>query len=307
MSLRPILAVVALAAATEVVAAQLNCRGSGPGELRTLEANDVHNCLKRGVWIEFAKLQGRDVIAVLPELRVPVRIFNSKIDGGLAFSDLEPVPSQDAKTAFDALMASKDKDTKLDSVSRRVPWSRMYRSNYSPDKVRVVPVGLVLKNCGIGHSEDRDVENNPVSVSATRTVFFGDVDLSGAELYGGVQFGRASFLGRAMFEHAIFQGRVTFDGAFFGGKASFKDARFKTTTFEYSRFEGDANFQSAQFNQAVLFKMSRLCRGGNFLRANFSNGARFTAMRAAGDVIFKEAQFPKGRSSANPNSLACST
>ena len=204
-------------------------------------------------WVDGYEVAGKDIVEIINEAKVPIRIKNSIIKGGLDFTSL-PVTSIDKLT--------------MPSNWNTDRWNQLVETTTKKHITRIIFISNTIL---IIDSNIDGLVRSMMPFSHDRTTIFD----------GGARFGGATFSGVADFKEAIFRQGVFFNEARFSGDAHFDGATFSAAAyFDGATFSGVGDFRGATFS-----------RDADFLKAEFRGGASFLGTKFWKTVQFKDSIF----------------
>lgn len=210
-------------------------------------------------------IQGDDIIAIIKESNIDIKIYNSIIKGGLDFSK---IPEVNGKREVNNKIVILDSE-----IGSRLEF-------YFAEELQEVTILLRLREESILAQQthfNRDI------FFSLKTTFNGDVDFAGA-----------TFNRNAIFSNTTFSGYTGFSGVTFVGKAYFSYAKFnRDTSFVRATFDKEANFGLTVFNGEADFPNSTFKQGVNFDRAEFNGYTNFSGVTFSGETIFWNTSFTK--------------
>ncbi len=199
-------------------------------------------------------IKGDDIIEIIRDTDLDIRIKNSVIEGGLDFGMLPKTPVE--KVRLPETWSDKEKEE----------WIGVYRT------LRIKEIPIVVNEIIIANTEILPIQ--PFSQSAA------SVAINGRQaLFLSVNFQRSTFSGQAYFSGATFSERANFDGATFSEKAAFAAARFSEA----------ADFEDATFSKWALFSWATFSEEANFDGATFSEKTDFVSARFSEETSFDRA------------------
>ncbi|HEV8239567.1 MAG TPA: pentapeptide repeat-containing protein [Thermoanaerobaculia bacterium] len=273
-----VLAAALLLALSAGLRAQTTCAGAGPEAPIRLRQKGVEACVRGGIWIENAIVQGRDVVALARSPGLPVRIRTSVIERGLNFGAPPTV-------RVGAL---------ADPLHRHLRDLRIFTNDKSLVSVirRAIQMRAVRIEPGLDYNER---EYSWAALIANGVLFAEDIDLGGSSIEGSASFNRAAFLGRADFEGVRFAHGAIFDTTHFASDALFGGTQFQgAARFNAAYFGGEARFRGARFDRQPVFDRSTWCEEANFSEASFGAEARFTAAALKAGADFQDVELTRG-------------
>ena len=197
-------------------------------------------------------IEGKDIISIIKETDIDIKIENSIIKGGLDFTTLPEV--------------------QLNSLKLPDGWSEDEKEKWRMKQSKDNPFCQVTNKILIINSDIRSArsQNEGFSVNATRTFFSRYASFASATFSGDARFYFATFSGDASFNSATFSGYAMFDSATFGGDASFYFATFSEhAIFRSATFRGYAKFSGASFIKLAYFMRSEFFSTLLFRRVDF--------------------------------------
>jgi uncharacterized protein YjbI with pentapeptide repeats len=235
-------------------------------------------------WVDGYEVDGNDIIEIIRDTDLAIRIRNSVIKGGLNFT-LLPVSRWD-----ESLMPKGWKREEWEScLSKRRFWGT--------DNCHHIFNSIAIEKCDIVNTESEYV------ISAHSTLFYNQVSFVECNFKGDVKFSSSSFGGYANFSSSSFGGEANFAADCFSEGAQFYQSRFgkdasflyanfnEGAIFDFASFNGGAFFSEAIFRRRVLFGSS--CFGGeaDFESASFGGDADFSSANFGGRTSFSRTQF----------------
>src|SRR3990172_13186064 len=208
------------------------------GRITKVELFDKLKKLKGDEYVDGYIINGSDIITIIKESKVDIKIRLSIIEGGLDFSRLPEVNGK------------REVDNKIEILNSEVESS----------------------------TGTSDVNQCELSVYTEQNYFNKNISFRYTTFNGGADFMRATFIGMADFRDVIFSGKTGFKGATFsgealfwyvtfGGEADFKGATFsRKASFRDAIFNGEANLWDATFNKLAFFRGARFF--GEFILRN---------------------------------------
>jgi len=233
--------------------------------------------LKENEFVVGYVINGSDIIEIIEETDLDIKIKNSVIEGGLDFTTLP--------------------------ATLYVPFFK---------EKRQVNNEISIKNSAIGFGEKKD---SKISVYSENILFNKLISFRGAQFIGVADFSEAQFRRKAYFSEAQFSERANFINVQFSERASFGGAQFSNSAdFRHATFDKLAFFQGAIFYNElildlVLFQEYADFRNTVIRRINWNNTsptiirgrtdlreARITESHFGNlvftqDVIFSDAEF----------------
>lgn len=210
-------------------------------------------------FVEGYVIDGRDIIRIIDETDVDIKIKDSTIKEGLNFSKLPPLVIGDLKLPEDWNIEEREEWRKKQIEGN--PFSHFYQVN---NHIYIV--------------------NSDVHSFLAKKTLFSELHFISSTFRGDTDFNSTSFGGGASFWYTSFKGDANFDSAFFGGDAYFESVDFK--------IKGDANFGSATFLGDANFSNAKFRGKANFRTASFSGDANFGSLTTfSGDADFSFASF----------------
>jgi len=233
---------------------KLTCKDELLQKLRNLK--EPKHWLDEGEYVEGYIIKGSDIIEIIKESDIDIKIKNSVIEGGLDF--------------------------------RKLPVVKEKREVNNKIIIRNSEIGFR----DLGVFGKRSVDSSSIlfnkRISFWRTQFSEWADFSGAQFSGvTTHFSHSQFSGKADFFKAQFSEKASFwktqfseeaefTKAQFNGEASFKESRFiGDTVFTKTQFSGDTVFTKAQFNGEANFSGAQFSGETNFIGATFKKLAFF--------------------------------
>lgn len=255
----------------------------------------------RNMYVEGYIINGSDIIGIIKESNIHIKIKDSVIEGSLDFSRLPEVEDKQEvnKVVDNVVMIINSEITGTTSSGRKAELS-VFASGTQFNK-DISFQDTIFR----GETDFSFVTFGPPLNSAEREGFRGGADFSfttfsklalfqNAIFRGWADFHEAKFDETAGFFRATFSRRADFSYAIFSGWADFEEAIFSgTTLFPYATFSGEANFNRAIFDRGADFYFAILSRAADFRFANFDKSvffreARFFDEFMLGDALFKE-------------------
>jgi len=237
---------------------------------------------KANQFVEGYLIKGDDIVEILRDTNYEIMIKSSIIRGGLDFTTLPDVTSDEGK-----LPDSWDKKRKEQVIQQR---EKVRKGFYSIKEVKnkIQIIGSEIQAMRV---KDRDV-----TVQAKKTLFYEDISFKDSIFSGDADFEGATFFGTAIFEGTAFKQEVEFDGAVFHwaefGSAYFRRAKFSgIVRFAKTLFEGNADFQEASFKEFVGFVDCTFKRDADFYWATFNKIAYFNGTQFWGKLRLVHTEF----------------
>jgi len=239
--------------------------------------------------IEGYIIEGADIISIIQETDLDIKIENAIIKGGLDFTQLPGLS--------------------LDMLKLPEAWSEEEKSKWRQKQYWDERYYQVTNNIAIESStiESLPSPDEKVAINANGTFFNGIVRFSSTTFSGSTHFGYATFSGKADFESTTFSdGYAIFESSTFSGPTDFYFATFSGSThfgyatfsgkadFESTTFSGEANFDSAIFSGGyAIFGFASFRGDADFSSASFRGGADFGSASFRGAATFPFATFIK--------------
>jgi hypothetical protein len=228
-------------------------------------------------WVDGYVINGKDVIDIVRDTKLSIRIKNSVIKGGLDFASLP------AKSIGEL---EKPSNWNNDEWNTRIKQLQ----SYIKEDIYIVSNQITINDSDIETIDNRSIVANTGFV----TLFYEAITFNGSTFSGTTSFTRAIFSTWAGFSGATFSGWADFFGATFTGGTSFTRATFiGGTSFREAKFIGDANFVEANISGDAWFQMASFSGIANFNKATFSGDADFKQARFSGNASFQTAKFSR--------------
>jgi len=228
---------------------------------------------KHGEYVEGYTINGNDIIDIIRDTKLAIKISNAVIENGLNFHRLK-------STDIDKEVAD-EKDPELKNCFKEMKVEGLTEIFFVHSVIRIkfsYIQSFKLKN------------GRKSSIQATKTVFTKAGDFRDTTFKGNADFSSATFKGWAGFRRATFKGNADFSSATFKGWAGFRRATFKgNADFSSATFKERAVFSSATFKERVVFSSATFNEAG-FSSATF-NEAGFSGVTFKGSADFSSAMF----------------
>ncbi|MDM8522091.1 pentapeptide repeat-containing protein [Desulfococcaceae bacterium HSG8] len=229
-----------------------------------VKKTEMRVIFENGETVDGRVINGNDLIEIIKETDLFIRIKNSIIEKGLDFERLPPEPVKK-----EALPKEPGEEYRKKILKKH-------------KKFRIVNNEIEITNSEI-QSRSKDLRGTPYqsSVFAPQTIF-----------YKNLSFWTVTFKGNTDFNSAIFSRRADFFSSAFGSLADFASAAFSGPAFFNSAvFSSRAGFGSATFNGAAYFGSAVFGRDAEFWEAEFMGRASFNSAAVTGKADFRSAMF----------------
>src|SRR3990172_5941067 len=217
------------------------------GRITKVELFDKLKKLKGDEYVDGYIINGSDIISIIKESKVDIKIRLSIIEGGLDFSRLPEVNGK------------REVNNKIEILNSEVE-SSTGTSDVNQDELSVYTYQTYFNKIIIFNS----------------TTFNVKVDFMETTCNDWVDFRNATFNESADFHQTKFRRGVNSSEAVFNAGVSFEDAIFNwRTSFLDSTFSQNANFQRATFNEYAYFNNSSFGESAMFTKAKFNHNVDF--------------------------------
>ncbi|MFT5730693.1 MAG: hypothetical protein ACI8PB_004881 [Desulforhopalus sp.] len=255
-----IVAIITLSMASSAISAQKGHQGKISKEELLLKLKKIQGKYYESV--DGYIIEGTDIISIIEETDIDIKIRNSIIKGGLDFTKLPGLS--------------------LDNLELPEAWSGEKKTKWRQTKILNSRYYQVTNRIAI-HSSDIESPDKKlkISIKARGVIFNRFASFLSSTFSGNASFVEATFIEKASFAETIFNGNVYFSSSTFIGNASFIEATFignvyfSSSTFSgnasflLATFSGDASFKSATFNGNASFISVTFMKLANFSRASF--------------------------------------
>jgi uncharacterized protein YjbI with pentapeptide repeats len=241
--------------------------GALPEEQRTIQADEISECIKAGV-------------DVTVDAGVDVTVDNAVIQGVLDLTTLKPEEPEFEDDPHNQVIYIRGKVSITNSR-----FDSDFNSGFSEGEV----IPIIFK-------QDADFSSTTFAGTANFSdmTFVGDADFSSTNFSGNADFSNPTFTGNADFSYTTFSGDAKFMRTTFSGYANFLGAKFSEDaglTFIDAIFSGYANFRYATFSGYANFWYTIFTGTADFSYATFSGDADFSSTTFSGGAGFIRTTF----------------
>lgn len=230
--------------------------------------------LKKDEYVDGYIINGSDIIAIIKESDVDIKIRLSIIEGGLDFSKLPEVNGKREVNNKVEILNSEVESSTGTSDANQGELSLYTEQNYFNKNIIFNSTTFNVK------VEFRDTTCNDW------------VDFRNATFNEYADFHQTKFRRGANFSEAIFNAWVSFEDAIFNLGTSFLDSTFRqSATFGRATFNEHAYFNKATFSESAIFEDATFNHNVNFPTTTFNGWANFKDATFLGDADFSFTTF----------------
>ncbi|MCZ6594678.1 MAG: pentapeptide repeat-containing protein [Bacteroidetes bacterium] len=212
-------------------------------------------------------IKGSDIIEIIEETDLDIKIKNSFIEGGLDFTKL-PIVNE-----------KREVNNKISIINSAI---KVFRDqSEDSDEIYTMSVSTFDEH-SIIFNKLFDLSRSQFSGEA----FFFKAEFSDTASFSKAQFGerasfsKAQFSEKAYFYNAQYLGRAGFIGTQFSGRADFGGAQFSEFAFFWeAQFSGEASFEVATFTNLVVFDRAVFSKPFSPFLADYAQYASFRNTR----------------------------
>lgn len=251
-----------------------------------IDKEQIISMLANGEIVEGYIIIGDDLIDVIREMTINIRIRASIIVGGIHFTKLaaEPLRRESLPSDWD----EKEKDYLIKE-----------KAKYKPTQ-NTIHVGNLIE---IENSEIEPDTKESYSIDARNTLFHKKCSFRGTTFVGETDFCWSVFSEEGGFAYAKFQKGINMQSAFFRKYARFHASTFveqaslrstifrKGAEFFPAEFKDRADFVDTKFFESASFFVATFMKDADFQHSTFGNKASFSHATFHGKASFSHAWF----------------
>src|SRR3972149_10088522 len=239
------------------------------GRITKVELFDKLKKLKGDEYVDGYIINGSDIISIIKESKVDIKIRLSIIEGGLDFSRLPEVNGK------------REVNNKIEILNSEVE-SSTGTSDVNQDELSVYTYQTYFNKIIIFNSTTFNVK-----VDFMETTCNDWVDFRNATFNEYADFHQTKFRGGANYSEAIFNAWVSFEDAIFDLGAYFQNSTFRQSAiFGTATFNKEAHFGNARFSESAIFEGTTF----NHAKLHYLN-VTFSHTTFNGWANFKDATF----------------
>lgn len=270
---------------------KINNEGELREELEEINRKNKHNSDLEPESLDGYTIDGRDIIEVIEETDLDIRITNSVIENGLIFTTSR-IRAQDKHIVNNLIIIN---DSVIEAAEAEAQSIYAYNVFFTQD---VNFHGAVFEGdayfeeaafSGNAHFGEAVFRNSAGFLTA---VFDEYADFGKSEFRSDADFGFVWFRKDVNFSLAKFEAEAHFYKTEFGGNADFLVTEFEEIAhFGGADFAGDAHFDESAFRSNAHFREVSFLRDVDFTHAGFSSAAIFEGLESYGTTKLIETEF----------------
>jgi len=236
---------------------------------------------KAGEYVTNSIISGKDIITIIQDSSVSIKIRNSIINGGLDFTEAPTSSIETVKLpdSWSALKAEKWRQQKRYS-------SRAYNKY-----VHVINNKIHIVNSLI-QSIKKPEKPRSRAINIDKAIFFNKVSFIKTMFNGKASFTNSTFDEEVNFNNSIFNNHTKLYNTTFNNKIVFSNASFiEEINFSGSTFIKDATFVGSSFSDTADFRNVTFGQGANFERVKFTKEVEFIGASFNSLAKFRGATF----------------
>jgi hypothetical protein len=230
-------------------------------------------------WVDGYVVEGNDVIDIIRDTDLTIRIRHSVINGGLDFTLLPSRP--------------------IEEIEKPSEWNNKEWDDWINNKKTqfIKTVSKVENAINIAGCDILQIHGQNLSISCFKfpntTILFGKfVHFGGSVFKNNAWFHQSTFAGRTSLTAVRFEGKAIFSHVTFGGSVNFGASKFVgAAEFKFSGFVKGASFSSIEFGQQTEFENTNFGANADFIGTRFGGMVNFDNSHFAVDAHFGGAKF----------------